>query len=51
MKVMERIADSLIRQVVTFGEMQFWFIPGRGTTDVIFVIRQLQEKYLTEADL
>ena len=23
-----------------------WFVPGRGTTDAIFVVRQLQEKYL-----
>ena len=25
---------------------QFGFVPGRGTKDAIFVIRQLQEKYL-----
>ena len=45
MKVIERIADSLIRQVVTIDESQFGFVLGRGTTDAIFVIRQLQEKY------
>ena len=46
-KVNERIADSLIRQVVTIDESHFGFVLGRGTTDTIFVIRQLQEKYLT----
>lgn len=46
MKVIERIADSLIRQVVAIDESQFGFIPGRGTTDAIFVVRQLQKKYL-----
>ena len=45
-KVIERIADSLIRQVVTIVESQFGFVSGRGTTDAIFVICQLQEKYL-----
>ena len=47
MKAIERIADSLIRQVVTNDESQFWFVPGRDRTDAIFVIRLLQEKYLT----
>ena len=28
------------------SEMQFGFVPGRGTADAIFIIRQLQEKYL-----
>ena len=46
MKVLERIVDSLIRQVVSIDDSQFGFVPGRGTTDAISVVRQLQEKYL-----
>ena len=46
MKVLERIVDGLIRQVVSIDDSQFGFVPGRGTPDAIFVIRQLQEKYL-----
>ena len=45
MKVLERIVDGLIREVVSIDECQFGFIPGRGTTDAIFVVRQLQEIY------
>ena len=45
-KVLERIVDGLIRHVVSNNDFQFGFVPGRGTTDAIFVIRQLQEKYL-----
>ena len=37
---------GLIRQVVSIDDSQFGFVPGRGTTDAIFVVRQLQEKYL-----
>ena len=46
MKVLERIVDSLIRQLVSINNSQFGFVPGKGTTDAIFVVRQLQEKYL-----
>ena len=46
MKIMERILDGLIRQLVSVDNSQFGFVPGRGTTDAIFVVRQLQEKYL-----
>ena len=45
MKVLERV-DGLIRQLVSIDDSQFGFVPGRGTTDAIFVVRQLQEKYL-----
>ena len=27
-------------------EEQYGFVAGKGTTDVIFILRQLQEKYL-----
>ena len=46
LKILERIVDGLIRQVVSIDDSQFGFVPGRGTTDAIFVVRQLQEKYL-----
>ena len=38
--------DGLIRQLVSIDDSQFGFVPGRGTADTIFVVRQLQEKYL-----
>ena len=51
MKVMERIVDELIREMIDINEMQFAFVPGRGTTDAIFIIRQLQEKFMSMKDL
>ena len=35
--------DCLIRQLVSIEDSQFGFVPGRGTTDAIFVVRQLRE--------
>ena len=46
MKILERIVDGLIRQLVSIDDSQFGSVPGRGTTDAIFVVRQLKEKYL-----
>ena len=46
MKIQERIVDGLIRQVVSIDDSQFGLVLGRGTTDAIFVVLQLQEKYL-----
>ena len=46
MKALDRIVDGLIRQLVSIDDSQFAFVPGRATTDTIFVVRQLQEKYL-----
>ena len=38
--------DGLIRQLVSIDNSPFGLVPDRGTTDTIFVVRQLQEKYL-----
>ena len=46
MKLLERVLDLLIREMVNIDEMQFRFVPGRGTTDTIFIVCQLQEKYI-----
>ena len=37
MKLLERVLDSYIRKMVNIDEMQFGFVPGRGTTDAIFI--------------
>ena len=43
-KILERIIDSRVRRIVKVDDMQFGFMAGKGTTDAIFVIRQLQEE-------
>ena len=45
MKVLERVVEGLIRQMVEIDEMQCGFMSG-GTTDTIFIVSQLQEKHL-----
>ena len=44
LKVFERVWDSRLRMVVNINKSQFGFMPGRGTTDAIFIVRQVQEK-------
>ncbi|XP_035665616.1 uncharacterized protein LOC118408864, partial [Branchiostoma floridae] len=46
MKLLERVLDSAIRKMVNIDDLQFAFVPGRGTTDAIFIVRQLQEKFI-----
>ena len=43
MKVLERVVEGLIRQRVEIDEMQCGFMSGHGTTDAIFIVRQLQK--------
>ena len=42
----ERIIDDFIRDIVDIDDMQFGIMPGRGTTDAIFIVRQIQEAYI-----
>ena len=45
MKILERVVEARVRKVVKIDDMQFGFMAGKGTTDAIFIVRQLQEKY------
>ena len=40
------IFEKEIRKVIDISEMQFGFMPERGTIDATFITSQLQEKYL-----
>ena len=46
MKMFEKILECRLRKLVTVNNMQFGFSPGKGTTDAVFIIKQLQEKHL-----
>ena len=46
MKTVERVVEALIRKNINIDEMQCDFMPGCCTTDAIFILRQLQEKYM-----
>ena len=41
-----KIVDGLVQQVVSIDDSQSGFVQGRGTADAIFVVRQMQEKWL-----
>ena len=42
--VVERVIEKIIREWIVSHEMQFGIMLGRGTSDAIFIVRQLQEK-------
>ena len=44
-KVIEKIFERSLWKVVKLDEIQMGFMPGRGTTNAIFLMRQLLEKY------
>jgi hypothetical protein len=46
MKVLERVTEKRVQDKVKSNYMQFGFTPGGGTIDAIFIVRQLQEKFL-----
>jgi len=45
MKVVERIFEHRIPQQIEVDDMQFRFMKGKGTTDAIFTVRQMQENF------
>ena len=47
-QVIERVIKNIICEKVNIDELQLSFFTGPGTTDAIFILRQLQETYLAK---
>ncbi|KAK3512316.1 hypothetical protein QTP70_004627 [Hemibagrus guttatus] len=45
MKLWERVVEGRLRKVVEICEQQYGFMPRKSTTDAIFALRILMEKY------
>ena len=45
LKLWERVIEKRLRERTTISDQQFGFMPGRSTTDAIFALKQLMEKY------
>ena len=45
MKIVKRLLERRVRALVDFDEVQFGFMPGKGTIDALFLVRRLQEEH------
>ena len=45
MNIIDRVLEKRIRSLVAVNDMQFGFMPGKGTTDALFIVRRMQEEY------
>jgi len=48
MKVFERVIEARVRHKVNVDDMQFGCRPGKSTLDAIFIVRQVQEKFMAK---
>ena len=48
MKIWEKVLEERLRKIVKIDKCQFGFMSERSTTDAVFIIRQLQEKYIAK---
>ena len=45
MKVWKKIIEARLRNRMKISKQQYGFMPGKGTTNVMFNLRMLMEKY------
>ena len=45
LKVWERVVEVRLRQTTSISEEQFGFMPGKSTTEPMFIVRQMMEKF------
>ena len=37
MKIVEKALEKRLRKIVTIDDMQFGYVPGKGTIDAVFI--------------
>ena len=42
MKIVEKVLERRMRHMMKVDDMQFGFVPCKGTTDAVFILRRLQ---------
>ena len=45
MKIVERVLERRIRTLINLNEMQFGYMPGKGTIHAMIIVRKMQEEY------
>ena len=45
MKIVKRVLEKRIKELVKVDDMQFGCMPGKGTTDALFILRRMQEEF------
>ena len=45
MKAVKMVLEKRLHRIVAVDEMQFGYMPERGTTDTVIILRRLQEEY------
>ena len=45
MKLVEGVLEKRLCRIVTVDEMQFGFMPERGTINAVLILRRLQEEH------
>lgn len=46
MKVYEKVLEKRLRRIIRIDKYQFGFCPGRSTTEAIYTMRGLQERFM-----
>ena len=45
MKIWEKVIEDRLRDRIEISKQHYEFMPGKGTTDAMFVLQMLMEKY------
>ena len=45
---MKGLLKRSLKKIVTMDDMQFGFMPSKGTIDAVFILRRIQEEYLAD---